>query len=100
MHVHGVAPDTPPDLLLATLQPGDVLLVEGHSRVGTAIKYLTQSTWSHATLYVGGDRGRYLVEADIGEGVRRVGIDEYAGFHTSAARPPPNPRPMDPSPDA
>ena len=36
-----------------TLRPGDVLLVEGSSRISTAIKYLTQSTWSHAALFVG-----------------------------------------------
>ena len=39
--------------LRRVLQPGDVLLVEGNSRVSVAIKYLTQSTWSHAALYVG-----------------------------------------------
>ncbi len=37
----------------SALQPSDVLLVEGTSRLSTAIKYLTQSTWSHAALYVG-----------------------------------------------
>src|SRR5215510_7731907 len=42
-----------PDLLAPTLRPGDVLLVEGNTRVSAAIKYLTQSTWSHAALYVG-----------------------------------------------
>jgi hypothetical protein len=35
-----------------TLEPGDLLLVEGNSRVSTAIKYLTQSTWSHVCMYV------------------------------------------------
>ena len=35
------------------LQPGDVLLVEGNQRISVAIKYLTQSTWSHAAMYVG-----------------------------------------------
>jgi hypothetical protein len=51
-HVHSTS--SPADLarLQACLRPGDVLLVEGHSRVSTAIKYLTQSTWSHAALYV------------------------------------------------
>ena len=39
--------------LRRTIRPGDVLLVEGHTRVSTAIKYLTQSTWSHAALHVG-----------------------------------------------
>lgn len=94
VHVHGLAPETPPDLLLATLRPGDVLLVEGHSRVSTAIKYLTQSTWSHAALHVGdhlaefgGDPGHCFIEADIVEGVRSVGIGEYAGHHTRICRP-------------
>src|SRR5262249_62061843 len=36
----------------AALRPGDVLLVEGNTRVSTAIKYLTQSTWSHAMFYI------------------------------------------------
>lgn len=87
VHSHGAAPDTPPDLLLATLRPGDVLLVEGHSRISTAIKYLTQSTWSHAALYVGGTPQRCFVEADIVDGVRIVGADEFAGFHTRICRP-------------
>lgn len=87
VHSHGAAPDTPADLLLATLQPGDVLLVEGHSRVSTAIKYLTQSTWSHAALYVGGTATHCFVEADIVEGVRIVGVGEFEGFHTRICRP-------------
>jgi hypothetical protein len=36
-----------PEVLLPALRRGDVLLVEGSSRVSSAIKYLTQSTWSH-----------------------------------------------------
>ena len=53
VHVHGTALPTPPARLAACLRPGDVLLVEGQTRVSVAIKYLTQSTWSHAALYVG-----------------------------------------------
>src|SRR5262245_46610970 len=51
----GYEPFTPsnPDALRATLKPGDVLLVEGNNRISGVIKYLTQSTWSHAALYVG-----------------------------------------------
>lgn len=49
-HVHGTAAASDPLLLRACLRPGDVLLVEGISRVSVAIKYLTQSTWSHAAL--------------------------------------------------
>ncbi len=39
--------------LVAALQPADVLLVEGNTRLSVPIKYLTQSNWSHATLYIG-----------------------------------------------
>ena len=45
------APD--PEVVHNALQPGDILLVEGNSRISGIIKYLTQSTWSHACLYVG-----------------------------------------------
>lgn len=42
-----------PAKLKATIQPGDVLLVDGDQRVSQAIKYLTMSSWSHSALYVG-----------------------------------------------
>ena len=53
--VRGYEPFTPSDpaVLRQSLEPGDVLLVEGNSRISGVIKYLTQSTWSHAALYVG-----------------------------------------------
>ena len=35
------------------LRPGDVVLVEGHARISQVIMYLTQSSWSHAAIYVG-----------------------------------------------
>ena len=35
------------------LKPGDVLLVEGRTRISEVIKVITQSPWSHAALYVG-----------------------------------------------
>lgn len=95
VHQHGSAPPTRATRLLATLQPGDVLLVEGHSRFSTAIKYLTQSTWSHASLYVGEEAlaktvapaGHSFVEADVSEGVRSTGADLYEGYHTRICRP-------------
>lgn len=93
-HVHGIGPVTAPDRLLACLEPGDVLLVEGNNRVSTAIKYLTQSTWSHAALYVGahlaeagGNPDHCFIEADMADGVRSVGIDEFTGSHTRICRP-------------
>ena len=44
---------THPDLLARTLRPGDVILVDGSTRASGFIKYLTQSIWSHAALFVG-----------------------------------------------
>ena len=79
--------------LEATIQPGDVLLVEGHSRISKAIKYLTQSTWSHAALFVGeayaeaGGGPQGMIEADMQLGVHRLGLEEYAGFHCRICRP-------------
>src|SRR6201986_4146528 len=53
--VPGYEPFTPsdPEFLRSVIEPGDVLLVEGNNRISGIIKYLTQSTWSHAALYVG-----------------------------------------------
>ena len=82
-----------PEQLIEVLQKGDVLLVEGSSRISTAVKYLTQSTWSHAALCVvdpersGELAGNELLEADVLEGVRCVGIEEYAHLHTRICRP-------------
>lgn len=94
IHVHGVAPATSADRLLNTLRPADVLLVEGHSRFSSAIKYLSQSTWSHAAMYVGrlspeddSASSPCFIEADVLQGVRSVGVDEFNGFHTRICRP-------------
>jgi hypothetical protein len=35
------------------IRKGDIVLVDGEQRVSEVIKYLTQSSWSHAALYVG-----------------------------------------------
>jgi HWE histidine kinase/PAS fold len=55
-----------PDTLARTLQPADVLLVEGNQRLATAIKYLTQSTWSHAALYAGDLIGKEVGSDEAG----------------------------------
>jgi hypothetical protein len=93
----GYEPFTPTDssTLRASLMPGDVLLVEGNNHISGVIKYLTQSTWSHAALYVGaiGDRVTadgeplVLVEANIGQGVVAAPLSKYARFHTRICRP-------------
>jgi hypothetical protein len=93
----GQEPFTPsdPSALQSVLQPGDVLLVEGNSRVSGIIKYLTQSTWSHSALYVGprfnkrGSDGtpHVLIEANLGQGVITAPLSKYTAFHTRVCRP-------------
>ncbi len=88
--IGAASPPTPPDVLLASLRPCDVLLVEGKARISSAIKYLTHSTWSHAALYVGPSGGcgaHCVIEADLVGGVRRAPVERYAGFHTRICRP-------------
>ena len=84
-----------PEILQAALQPGDILLVEGNTRLSAIIKFLTQSTWSHATLYVGirpGDvnsqgEPNVLLEAEADTGVVTVPLSKYAHFNTRICRP-------------
>ena len=84
---------TPVDILRKTLEPGDVLLVDGNRRISVAIKYLTQSTWSHAAIYVGdvynqgGDDPDVLIEADLKNGVVCVPLSGYQELHTRICRP-------------
>ncbi len=80
--------------LRRVLQPGDVLLIEGNSRVSVAIKYLTQSTWSHAALYVGNALGRVtqdgeplsLIEVNLGEGCVAAPLSKYELYNTRVCR--------------
>lgn len=86
---------TDTDTLRGCLQPGDVLLVEGNLRISVAIKYLTQSTWSHSAMYVGevldqktkeGEELN-LIEADLSKGVIAVPLSKYSEFNTRICRP-------------
>lgn len=78
-----------------SLKPGDVLLVDGSSRISAAIKYLTQSTWSHAAFYIGDsldsfdstDEPRVLIESDLIQGVHAVPLNNYCHMHVRICRP-------------
>src|ERR1700681_1026911 len=95
--VPGYEPFTPsdPEHLRGIIEQGDVLLVEGNNRVSGINKYLTQSTWSHAALYVGPIEGaeepsgepHVLIEANIGEGVTSAPLSKYFPYHTRLCRP-------------
>jgi hypothetical protein len=93
----GYQPYTQSDFptLCRVLRPGDVLLVEGRERISNAIKYLTQSTWSHAAMYVGevlpetgeGASRHRLVEVNLGEGCVSSSLGKYARYNTRICRP-------------
>jgi hypothetical protein len=78
--------------LRAVIRPGDVLLVEGDRHISTAIKYLTQSTWSHAALCIAPSpaadaEAPILIEADMEHGVELVPLTKYGAMHTRICRP-------------
>lgn len=93
----GYNPFTPSDFdtLSQTLVPGDVLLIEGNERIAVAIKYLTQSTWSHAAIYVGnalalpedGSERPRLIEVNLGRGCEAVPLSKYETYNTRICRP-------------
>ena len=93
------------DRLKQVIRKGDVLLVEGDQRVSALIKYLTQSSWSHAALYVGdellkrggaladdtrqrfGDEAEFLVIEALSEGVAVSPLMKYVDFNVRLCRP-------------
>jgi hypothetical protein len=93
-------------VLRTALHKGDVLLVDGDQRVSQVIKYLTQSSWSHAAIYVGdevwrryperraelesrlgADARHVLVEALMEEGVVASPLAKYATHNLRVCRP-------------
>jgi hypothetical protein len=84
-----------PEALRRTLRPADVLLISAASKLSGGIKYLTQSTWSHAALYVGDvldistDTGEAhsLIEVIVGDGCISAPLSKYERYHTRICRP-------------
>src|SRR5258708_10412388 len=68
------ATNADPQSLSAMLHHGDVLLTDGNTRVAALVKRITQSSWSHVSMYVGplekGPDPLCIVEADIAAGGR------------------------------
>lgn len=100
------APRTDFERLCEHLQPADVLLIEGRSRVSGVIQSVTLSSWSHAALYLGrvgeitnecareialragwADTTQVLLEAEMGEGVHLTPIARYRDEHLRICRP-------------
>lgn len=95
------------DRLRYEIRPGDVLLVEGRSRVSGIIKTVTQCCWTHSAFYVGrlhdiedpavrahikrfynGDpEEQLIIEAMIGEGTLVDNLRKYRGENLRICRP-------------
>jgi hypothetical protein len=86
------APDI--EVVREALRPGDIILIEGNTRLSAIIKFLTQSTWSHAALYLGDrpdDRTadgepNSLLEADADTGVATAPLSKYAKYNLRICR--------------
>jgi cell wall-associated NlpC family hydrolase len=77
--------------LATVLRPGDVLLSAGSTRCAQLVKCLTQSTWSHVSMYVGAIEDasdpRCVVEAHIAGGVRAIRLSELDARRICVLRP-------------
>jgi hypothetical protein len=93
--------------LSTEIRPGDILLVEGHSRVSNIIRFLTQSSWTHAALclgshnniknsklhehlmnHYGGDKNEILlIEEYLGKGVVVTPLSKYRAKNLRICRP-------------
>ena len=88
------------------IRKGDIILVEGSQRVSEVIKYLTQSSWSHAAIYNGDEliqrnhpmAGQYralfeeepeflLIEALVEDGVVACPLSKYLPYNIRVCRP-------------
>jgi hypothetical protein len=84
---------------------GDVVLVEGEQRISAIIRYLTQSSWSHAAIYVGdelllrgeelraetlacfGEDGQHMVVEALLDGVVASPLSKYQHLNVRVCRP-------------
>ena len=88
---YGSAVTAEPISLAGILNRGDVLLSDGNTRVAALVKRITQSSWSHVSMYVGpledGPDPRCIVEADIAAGVRSIRLSELNALQVRVLRP-------------
>jgi hypothetical protein len=95
------------DQMTKEIKPADVLLVEGHTRIGNLIKLISESTWTHAAIYIGkpGDiedktlsekvleqskalsSDQLIIESILGKGTVVSSIDSYKDEHIRILRP-------------
>lgn len=89
------------------IRPGDVLLIEGRSRISSVIRTITQSPWTHAALYIGRqvdfeddeikkivcshieakDTTRLIIEDLMDNGTVITPLNFYSNHHIRICRP-------------
>src|SRR3990167_9838472 len=89
------------------IRPGDVLLIEGRSRISQVVRAITQSPWTHAALYIGRtidfedenlqtllrkkteakDNARLIIEDLIDQGTVITPLNFYRNHHIRICRP-------------
>jgi hypothetical protein len=91
------------------IRPGDVLLIEGRSRISKIIRTITQSPWTHAALYIGRlidfedeeikavirkhagtnitDKTRLIIEDIMDQGTIVSPLTTYSRHHIRICRP-------------
>ncbi|OUR65504.1 hypothetical protein A9Q79_00465 [Methylophaga sp. 42_25_T18] len=106
-----LAPDAPSqtnfERLCDEIRPGDIILVEGRSRVSDIIKKITQSAWSHSVLYLGNyhqldvagiapdeishyattPHTHLIIETLLGQGTIVTPLSKYRQEHLRICRP-------------
>ncbi len=93
--------------LLADIRPGDVVLVEGRTRISEVIRVITQSRWTHSALFIGAPATYYgtplyeqlmcywsgspqaplVLEGLLGQGTVLNPLEQYAGDNLRICRP-------------
>ena len=93
--------------LCEELRQGDVILVEGRTRVSHVIKSITNSPWTHSAMYIGRSdeirdeslqqkvlehytgesHEQLIIEAMLGEGTVLCPVNKYANEHLRICRP-------------
>jgi len=77
------------DDIKSALEPGDVVLVEGQSRVSSAIQIITSSNWSHAAIFIGKAKSfnHCLIEVKAVEGCKYTDVNAYRHHNLRICRP-------------
>lgn len=103
----GAIPPCDFERLCFEIRPCDVLLVEGRTRIGSIIKTITSSPWTHVALYIGRMRDiedpglqgmvqrhyqgepndQLVIEALLGEGTVIKPLSKYTTDHLRICRP-------------